>query len=87
MWTLDDWMNDTKEGVFLVRFMGTDAMDVTIDHVVMLDANDGLVIDLVESSELKKRRDVFSACLGDIPESFDVGEIRRINIQPSGKGN
>ena len=56
-------MNDAKEGVFLVRLIGTDSMEETIDHVVVLDANGGLVIDLVEGFALEKRTGVFSTCL------------------------
>ena len=86
MWTLDDWMNDAKEGMFLVRLIGTDSMDETIDHAVVLEANHGLLIDPLEGFALEKRTGVFSTCLGDMCESFDVSEIRIIEIQPSGKG-
>lgn len=75
-----------KQDVFLVRVKGSEEDGGEIDHVVVVDAGRGIVLDLVEKVALRLKSEVFTGCLGRGSISTEEAETRRPEIQKTGKG-
>ena len=80
------WLEERREGVSLVRLKGSDSQGAGIDHIVTVDANRSIVLDCVEELALRLQPGVLAACVGDQNDLDEVAEIRRLEVQKSGKG-
>ena len=80
------WMGDRVAGVLMIRIVAVGALGERLDHVVVLDAMKGHVLDPVERFALANRPGVLGACLGQGSDSFEVAQVRELHLQPVGKG-
>ena len=80
------WLGDRVTGVFMIRIVVVDALGECLDHVVVLDALKGHILDPVERFALANRPAVLGTCLGQGSDSFEVAEVRELQLQPVGKG-
>ena len=82
----EKWLEESGEGVFLVRLKGSDSEGAGVDNVVAVDANRSIVLDCVEKLVLRLQPGVLAACVGDGKHLDEVAEVRRLEVQKSGKG-
>ena len=80
------WMSDRVAGVFMIWIVAVDALGERFDHVVVLDALKGYILDPIERFALANRPGVLGACLGQGSDSFEVVEVRELQPQPVRKG-
>ena len=79
-------MDDKVDGIFLIRIVASDDLGELLDHVVVLDAQKGHVLDQVERFALENRPSVLGACLGMGCDALEIAEIRKLELQLVGKG-
>ena len=72
--------------MFVIRIVAVDVLGEYLDHVVVLDALKEHFLDPVERFALANRPGVLGACLRQGSDSFEVTEVRELQLQPVGKG-
>ena len=84
----DGWFRGimSSDSVYVVRLIGKDGKDGTVDHCEAIDAKCGLVIDCCEENALHARDGVLEHCVGDGFNLVEVEEIRRMVQQEKRKG-
>ena len=80
------WLEERRDCIFLERLKDSDREGAGIDHVVAVDANKCIFLDCMEELALKLQSGVLAACVGDGNDLDEVAEIRRLEVQKSGKG-
>ena len=68
----------------MIRIVASGDLEERLDHVMVLDAQKSHVLDPVERFE--NRPSVLGACLGMGCDTLEIAEIRKLELQPVGKG-
>lgn len=79
------WILDRSKGMYLVRITALDAAGEQIDHLVIVHADKGIIIDPIERNALSNRLGVLEACFGGECGSFEMPEVHQLECQHIGK--
>jgi len=81
----EGWLHGTSKGIFLARLPGVDKHGEEVDHVVVINADKGLVKDSAEVYAMLMKHGVLEACVGDGFQLVGLKEAKQLTRQTFGK--